>query len=103
MKLSEKLRKLTEGHRDPEEMSTWIFSLTPLGVAFCFYFVFLLPMDIPNKDLLYVIGASAGFAGLQAYWVHRGWNRNDGMTVILGLAGIAFALVLTYAYVAITR
>ena len=103
MKLSKKLRKLTDGHRDAEEMSTWIFSLTPLGVAFCFYFVFLLPMEIENKDLLYVMGAAAGFAGLQGYWVHRGWTRNDGLTVILGLAGIAFALILTYAYIALTR
>ena len=62
MKLSEKLQKLTEGRRDPHVMGDWIFSLTPLGVAFCFYFIFLLPMDIENKDLLYVIGAAAGFS-----------------------------------------
>ena len=103
MKFSEKMKKMFEDHRDVEEMSTWIFSLTPLGIAFAFYFVFLLPMDIPNKDLLYVVGAAAGFSGLQAYWVARGWSRNDGMTVILGIIGIVFALVLTWAYVAFTR
>ena len=100
MKLNEKLQKLTEGHRDAEEMSNWIFSLTPLGVAFIFYFIFLLPMDIENKNLLYVIGAAAGFSGLQAYWIYRGWRRNDGSTVLLGLIGIMFAVILTWAYVA---
>ena len=103
MKFSEKMKKMFEEHRHPEEMSTWIFSLTPLGIAFAFYFVFLLPMDIPNKDLLYVVGAAAGFAGLQAYWIARGWRRNDGMTVILGMVGIGFALALTYAYVMFAR
>ena len=103
MGLGEKFKNMFSGERDPAEMSNWIFSLTPLGIAFAFYFVFLLPMDIPNKDLLYVVGAAAGFAGLQAYWVARGWRRNDGMTVILGLVGIAFALALTYAYVIFTR
>ena len=68
-----KIKKMFEGERDPAEMSTWIFSLTPLGIAFSFYFVFLLPLDIENKDLLYVVGAAAGFSGLQAYWIiaHR--------------------------------
>ena len=55
-------------------------------------------MEIENKDLLYVLGAAAGFSGLQGYWVYRGWVRNDGSTVIMGLAGIALALILTYWY-----
>ena len=103
MKFSEKVKKMFEGERDAQEMSTWIFSLTPLGIAFCFYFVFLLPMDIENKDLLYVVGAAAGFSGLQAYWISRGWDRNDGITVVLGLVGILFAVLLTWAYIGLTR
>jgi uncharacterized membrane protein HdeD (DUF308 family) len=103
MSLSKKVKKMFKGERDPAEMSTWIFSLTPLGIAFTFYFIFLLPMEIENKDLLYVVGAAAGFAGLQAYWISRGWKRNDGMTVVLGIVGIIFALILTWAYIGITR
>ena len=98
-----KIKKMFEGERDPAEMSTWIFSLTPLGIAFCFYFVFLLPMEIENKDLLYVVGAAAGFSGLQAYWIARGWKREEGITVILGFVGIAFAFILTWAYIGLTR
>jgi hypothetical protein len=103
MSFGEKMRKMFGKERDPAEMSTWIFSLTPLGIAFCFYFVFLLPMDIPNKDLLYVVGAAAGFSGLQAYWIARGWKRNEGMTVVLGILGIGFAILLTWAYIGLTR
>jgi len=103
MSFGEKLKKMFGGVRDPAEMSTWIFSLTPLGIAFTFYFVFLLPMEIENKDLLYVVGAAAGFSGLQAYWIARGWKRNDGMTVVLGMVGIAFAFILTWAYIGLTR
>lgn len=103
MGLGEKLKKMFEGDRDPAEMSTWIFSLTPLGIAFAFYFVFLFPMDIENKDLLYVVGAAAAFAGLQTYWIGRGWKRNDGMTVVLGIVGIGFAFLLTWAYISFTR
>ena len=98
-----KIKKMFEGERDPAEMSTWIFSLTPLGIAFCFYFVFLLPMEIENKDLLYVVGAAAGFSGLQAYWIARGWKREEGITVILGFVGIIFAFILTWAYIGLTR
>jgi uncharacterized membrane protein HdeD (DUF308 family) len=103
MKVGKKFKKMFEGERDHTEMSTWIFSLTPLGIAFTFYFVFLLPMELENKDLLYVMGAAAGFSGLQAYWISRGWKRNDGMTVVLGIVGIVFAIILTWAYIGITR
>ena len=98
-----KIKKMFGNVRDPAEMSTWIFSLTPLGIAFSFYFVFLLPLEIENKDLLYVVGAAAGFSGLQAYWISRGWKREDGITVILGIVGIVFAFILTWAYIGLTR
>ena len=103
MGTGKKIKKMFEGERDPAEMSTWIFSPTPLGIAFCFYFVFLLPLEIENKDLLYVVGAAAGFSGLQAYWISRGWRREDGITVILGIVGIVFAFILTWAYIGLTR
>ena len=85
--------------RDHEEMGRWIFSLIPLGVAFVFYFIFLLPADIANKDILYVTGATAGFSGLQAYWVVRGWKRRELLTVILGVLGITVAFGLTWIMV----
>ncbi len=103
MNFSEKIKEMFKSEREHTEMGTWIFSLTPLGIAFCFYFIILLPMEIPNKNLLYVAGAAAGFSGLQAYWIARGWKRNDGMTVVLGIIGIVFAFVLTWAYVTLTR
>ena len=101
MDIYRKLNKLTSGHRNAEEASNWVFSLTPLGVAFCFYFIFLLPLEIQDKDLLYVLGATAGFTGLQIYWTCRGWVRNEGSTVLLSLLGIMLALVITTGYVAI--
>jgi uncharacterized membrane protein HdeD (DUF308 family) len=103
MGFGEKFKNMFTGERDPAEMSTWIFSLTPLGIAFTFYFVFLLPMEIANKDLLYVVGAAAGFSGLQAYWIARGWKREEWITVILGIVGIIFAFILTWAYIGLTR
>lgn len=84
--------------RDHTEMGRWIFSLTPLGVAFVFYFIFLLPADIDNKDILYIAGATAGFSGLQAYWVVRGWKRKELLTVVLGVLGIAVAFGLAWMY-----
>ena len=42
--------------------------------------------------------AAAGFSGLQAYWIARGWRRNEGLTVVLGIVGIAFALLLAWLY-----
>lgn len=98
MSLTKKMKKMFSQERDHEEVSRWIFSLTPLGVAFIFYFIFLLPMEIENKTLLYVIGAAAGFSGLQAYWIARGWRRNEGLTVVLGFIGIAFAALLVWLY-----
>ena len=66
-----KLGKLLKTGRNPQEIETWLFSLIPLGVAFVFFFIFLLPMDIPRKDVVMVIGTAAGFTGLQSYWFLR--------------------------------
>ncbi len=93
-----KLNKLLKTSRNPQEMEDWIFSLTPLGVAFVFFFIFLLPMEIPRKDMVLVIGTAAGFTGLQSYWIFRGWRKNHALTIVLGLIGIAIVVVLVRLY-----
>lgn len=98
MHLNDKINGLLTGGRDEREVQRWMFSLVPLGVAFVFFFVFLLPMEIANKDVILVTGAAAGFAGLEAYWVYRGWQRREGLTVILGLVGIVLTGLFTWAY-----
>ncbi len=95
---SNKLKDLLKTSRDPIEVHDWLFSLIPLSVAFVFFFVFLLPMDIANKNMILVTGFAAGFAGLESYWVVRGWRKNHGSTVVMGLIGIAmtFGVVALY-------
>ena len=93
-----KLGKLLRTGRNPQEIETWLFSLIPLGVAFVFFFIFLLPMDIPRKDVVMVIGTAAGFTGLQSYWIFRGWRKNHALTIVLGLIGIAIVLWLVRLY-----
>jgi hypothetical protein len=93
-----KLGKLLKTSRNPQEIEDWIFSLTPLGVAFVFFFIFLLPMDIPNKDVMLILGMAAGFTGLQSYWIFRGWRKNNVLTIVLGLIGIAIVLGLVMLY-----
>ena len=97
-----KLGQLFKNSRDEKEVERWLFSLTPLGVAFVFFFIFLLPMDIPNKDIVLITGAAAGFAGLQSYWIFRGWRRNEGSTVIMGIIGIALTFAAVWLYVSLT-
>jgi hypothetical protein len=97
-----KLGKLLRTRRNPQEVETWLFSLIPLGVAFVFFFIFLLPMNIPNKDMVMVIGVAAGFIGLQSYWIFRGWRKNHALTIVLGLTGIAIVLGLVRLYLTLT-
>jgi len=98
MGITDKVGNILETTRDEKEIQRWIFSLIPLGVAFVFFFIFLLPMDIPNKDTVLITGAAAGFAGLQAFWISRGWQRNEGSTILLGIVGLAAAAVFVWAY-----
>lgn len=93
-----KLGKLLRTSRNPQEVQDWILSLTPLGVAFVFFFIFLLPMDIPNKDVVMIVGTAAGFTGLQSYWIFRGWRKNHALTIVLGLIGIAAVMGLVKLY-----
>jgi len=96
-----KLKKLLKTRRDPREVQDWILSLTPLGVAFVFFFVLIIPMDLPNKSLIIVIAVAAGFAGLQSYWIFRGWQKNHGSTVLLGVIGLLLILALVWLYVSL--
>jgi hypothetical protein len=71
-------------------------------VAFVFFFIFLLPMDIPRKDVILIIGTAAGFTGLQSYWIFRGWRKNHALTIVLGLIGIAIVLALVKLYLTLS-
>jgi hypothetical protein len=98
MSSDSKLGKLLKTSRNPQEVEDWILSLTPLGVAFVFFFIFLLPMDIRRKDVFLIVGTAAGFTGLQSYWIFRGWRKNHAITIVLGLIGIAIVLGLVKLY-----
>jgi len=102
MAITTKLGQLIKNSRDEKEVERWIFSLTPLGVAFVFFFIFLLPMDIANKNTILVTGAAAGFAGLQSYWIYRGWRRNEGSTVLMGIIGIGLTFAAVWLYMSLS-
>lgn len=95
---SSKLHKLLTTGRDPGEAQDWIFSLTPIGVAFFFYMVFIMSGDIEPKGPFIAYGATAGFVGLESYWIIRGWQKNHASTIIMGIIGIALALSLLGLY-----
>jgi hypothetical protein len=98
-----KLAKMLSTSRDRHEIEDWMFTLTPLGVAFVFFIVFILSSDITNKGLVMVVGTAAGFVGLQSYWVFRGWRKNHMVTVLTGLASIAIVLGLVWSYFRFTQ
>ncbi|MEZ5540653.1 MAG: hypothetical protein R3F42_01265 [Pseudomonadota bacterium] len=93
-----KLAKMLNTSRDRHEVEDWMFTLTPLGVAFVFFIVFILSSDIANKGLVMVVGTAAGFVGLQSYWVFRGWRKNHIVTVLMGVTSIALVLGLVWVY-----
>jgi hypothetical protein len=99
MEATSKICKLLKTSRDPQEIQDWIFSLTPLGVAFAFFLIFIWPMEIANKDIIIVLGTAAGFIGLETYWIFRGWCKNHLITILLGLIGIAITLALALLYI----
>ena len=96
-----KLNKLLTTSRDKTEAEDWIFSLTPMGVAFAFYIMFIMSTNIEPKGLFLAYGAAAGFIGLESYWIVRGWRKNNVSTIIMGLIGIAITLGLLFLYVSI--
>lgn len=101
MEKEHKLKKLLTTSRDPRETQEWIFSLTPIGVAFAFYMIFIVTSDIEPKGLLMACGAAAGFVGLETYWIIRGWRKNHASTVVMGFIGIAIAISLLFLYMSI--
>ena len=96
-----KLNKLLTTDRDKSEAEDWIFSLTPMGVAFVFYIMFIMSTNIEPKGLFLAYGGAAGFIGLESYWIVRGWRKNNASTIIMGLIGIAITLSLLFLYVSI--
>ena len=102
MERTSKLNKLLTTGRDKSEAEDWIFSLTPMGVAFAFYMLFIMSTNIEPKGLFLAYGAAAGFIGLESYWIIRGWRKNNVSTIVMGLIGIAITLSLLFLYVSIT-
>ena len=96
-----KLNKLLTTSRDKSEAEDWIFSLTPMGVAFVFYVMFIVSTNIEPKGLFLAYGAAAGFIGLESYWIVRGWRKNNASTIVMGLIGIAVTLGLLFLYISI--
>ena len=96
-----KLSKLLTTSRDKSEAEDWIFSLTPTGVAFAFYIMFIMSANIEPKGLFLAYGAAAGFIGLESYWIVRGWRKNNASTIVMGVIGIAITLSLLFLYISI--
>jgi len=101
MRDTDKLNKLLTTHRGPGEIQDWIFSLTPIGVAFVFYIVFIMSSNIEPKGLFIAYGAAAGFIGLESYWMVRCWHNNHGSTVIMGAIGILITIFALGFYLSI--
>ncbi len=97
-----KVNKLLTTHRGPGEIHDWIFSLTPVGVAFVFYVVFIMSANIEPKALFIAYGAAAGIIGLESYWIVRGWHNNHASTIIMGVIGIGITLCMLVFYLSIT-
>jgi hypothetical protein len=93
-----KLNKLLTTSRGKSETEDWIFSLTPMGVAFVFYIIFIMSANIEPKGIFLAYGAAAGFIGLESYWIVRGWRKNNVSTILMGLLGIVITLGMLFLY-----
>ena len=102
MEEDHKLIKLVKTNRDIGEAENWIFSLAPVVVAFVFYIMFIVSSDIEQKGLFMAYGAAAGMIGLETYWIARGWRKNHGSTVLMGIIGIIITLGLLKLYLYLT-
>ena len=85
-----------------EETEDWIFSLTPIAVAFVFYLLFIISTELENKGLFIAYGAVAGIIGLEIYWITRGLKKQHNSTVVMGVLGIVITLGLLWAYISYT-
>ena len=97
-----KLNKMLKTKRTHGEAEDWIFSLTPISVAFVFYIMFIISTDIEQKGLFIAYGAAAGLIGLESYWVVRGWRQHHISTVVMGVMGIAITLGALSLYMSFT-
>ena len=102
MEEDSKLSKLVKTKREIGEAESWIFSLAPVVVAFVFYIMFIISSDIEQKGLFMAYGATAGIIGLETYWIARGWRKNHGSTVLIGIIGIIITLGLLKLYLSFT-
>jgi hypothetical protein len=93
-----KLNKLLTTSRGKSETEDWIFSLTPMGVAFVFYVMFIMSANIEPKGIFLAYGAAAGFIGLESYWIVRGWRKNNVSTIVMGLLGIVITVGILFLY-----
>jgi hypothetical protein len=93
-----KLEKMLKTSRKTGEGEDWIFSLMPILIAFVFYIMFIITTDLENKGLFIAYGAAAGIIGLETYWIVRGWRKNNGSTILMGVIGIAITLGLLKLY-----
>jgi hypothetical protein len=96
-----KLNKMLNTKRDIGETEDWIFSLTPITVAFVFYILFIINSTIEQKGLFIAYGAAAGLIGLESYWIVRGWRKHHLSTVIMGLLGIVITLAALSFYMSV--
>lgn len=102
MEEESKLEKLVKTSRKTGEAEDWIFSLTPISIAFVFYIMFIISSDVEQKGLFIAFGAAAGMIGLESYWIVRGWRNNHGSTIVMGVIGIAITLGLLKLYMSFT-
>lgn len=98
-----KLNKLIKTKRKHGEAEDWIFSLTPIGVAFAFYIIFIFNSDIEQKGMFMAFGAAAGLIGLETYWIVRGWRQHHLSTVVMGILGVVITVGLLYLYLSIAQ
>ncbi|MCW8888386.1 MAG: hypothetical protein OQK25_04930 [Gammaproteobacteria bacterium] len=99
----EEKRELLPPANSSDDVGSWIFSLIPVGVAFLFYVVFILQANLENTNLFLAYGATAGFIGLESYWILHGLRRKRSSIVMMGIAGIAITLAILYLYLSFAK
>jgi hypothetical protein len=92
MENTSRLKQLLHTSRDECEAHDWVFSLTPVGVAFVFYLMFIMSANIERSGMFIAFGAAAGFIGLESYWVVRGWKKKHLSTIVLSTLAIALTV-----------
>lgn len=95
------LLKKSRDIRDTSEAESWMFSLIPVFVAFVIYIMFILSMDITQKNIFIAYGAASFIIGLQSYWIVRGWLKHHASTISMGVIGIVITLGLLKLYLSL--